>query len=373
MTTFGDDRRLSKLLAPHATGTASIVVKNTISSETPDMLSTITRWPPLGSFFTHRLLFLRDPVQQYLSVRHKPWCANCGGFAAKMGAQDAVVRRCIEAADSGHLLAPEGGEGRSGCPFDALVFDRAVFGGFDSLSSLFDRLGLLTSNASRHLRASALERQRGMRSKFGRTWWQGKIGVRVQMRARRARNAALGIPLKLVSAGNMHGEWLRAGLASRRASWSCAIARRVRELQPTLYQLYHPQHCDSPHVRNASDAEILDDISGGRRRTWHAISGPAQLAAGHARPSSYQGPSPLAPSDKPPGKSPGAEGGLLARLNKPMICDSFTDRDLPDCSTLPVKVRGACEGTAINMSEVRAARARWAARKRRHKPIRLSA
>jgi len=36
-----------------------------------------------STLFTHRILWFRDPVQNIISLSHKTWCENCGGFENK--------------------------------------------------------------------------------------------------------------------------------------------------------------------------------------------------------------------------------------------------------------------------------------------------
>ena len=183
--------------------------------------------------YTHRVLFLRDPVQQYLSVRMKPWCANCGGFLRKMAAQEGLLRACLSAA--GRARAGDATL-RSACPFDMVIFDRDIFAalGRGELPQLLAQLGLLPSG---RLLANLLNQStaaHSSRTGGGDGGGGSPVRLRVRERMRRARNVALGLPPRLVNRGNMQGDSLRPRLAARRRSWSCSVASRARRLLPTL-------------------------------------------------------------------------------------------------------------------------------------------
>lgn len=202
---------------------ANLVLKNTISTETASVLTaTSTQWA-LGSsaMFTHRILFLRDPVQQYLSMRLKPWCANCGGFQKKLAAQDELTRRClaVHATATAASSSSVGGTRRSdasnaACPFDAVVFDFDLLADDGkALPAMLGWLGLHQPNASSVPLAANSRREEAVHISFSR---------------RRARNAALALSPKLVMGGNMRGDTLRPRIASsRRRTWNCEVASRV--------------------------------------------------------------------------------------------------------------------------------------------------
>jgi hypothetical protein len=332
--TFADGPRLLKSIEPTASSAADalsrwrargahLVVKNTISPEAPDTLRLLgsnfalppkkrdatrlralreaatRRVPPpadfpASGFFTHTVLYLRDPVQQYLAVREKWWCMNCGGFVEKLQTQEALLRRCIHLAPGGG--APSVGSAPSGgahCPFDALLLDHDIFD---------------TSDAPRGSSSSApgrLAARLGLRD--GSINGSTLRAVHVRAAARAKRNAALGLGHKMLNFGNMKGGGLRPRYASRRPTWTCATAARVRALLPTLYQLYHPMHCDDPRVRNASDAAVREWTAAGRRRASQ------RRADGIERPVS-------------------------------LVCDSFVDTNASDCSYHNIRgYRSACE------------------------------
>jgi len=312
-------------------GAAALLVKNTISAQTPGLLEPLPNslaqrgsaaFATSAGLFTHQLLLLRDPVQQYLSLRAKPWCHNCGGFADKLAAQDELVRRCLGLIHGQlrperrrrrrRLSASRRGGGETRCPFDAVIFERDVFG--TGAASLLSRLGLrLPRNGSRLLLASG----------------DRLTGVRVRRTARRARNAALRLPPDLVDFGNMRGTSLRASRAAKRSTWSCAVARRVRALVPTLYDLYHPNHCAGGELSDGALAEAdlaVDEATGRRNATRRK----------HLR-----------------------NGQLGPAQHETTICDAFVGRDVPDCNALPVLYRVVCE-TIVRAHE--AAMAREAAR-----------
>ncbi|KAL3910893.1 MAG: hypothetical protein SGPRY_008893 [Prymnesium sp.] len=186
----------------------SLLLKSTISTETAHVLRSIaTDEKGIASgFFTHQILYLRDPVRQYLSQRRKDWCDNCGGFAEKFEAQEATVRACLAARVESvpqierAVLPPS-------CPFHAVLFETDVlYGNFSALL----RMLRLPNNTSRLLSAS--------------------------LQSRRLRNLALGIKAKHVAAGNavMHkGHFWQPSRARHHGSWNCAVASRVRLLLPT--------------------------------------------------------------------------------------------------------------------------------------------
>jgi len=306
----GDDERLVKNLDMKADSAsaardrwirirANLVVKNTISTETAALLTSNTRWAIGGDsrsgLFTHRILVLRDPVQQYLSVRTKPWCNNCGGFQKKLSAQDELVRRCI-AARLDHSKT---------CPFDAVVFDFDLLAdGGKALPNMLNWLGLHISKPSDLPLASNDPMVKAVHfhlSKF------------------RARNVALSIRPGLVMMGNMRGKTLRPHMASaRRKTYSCNVATRVRSLMPTLYDIYHPAHCAEPEVANET-AFVTDWIGAdGKRHSRELVRGKKQSL-----------------------------GGARDSRNISLVCDAFTDRDDTDCAHLPLKYQGTCASKAL--------------------------
>jgi hypothetical protein len=128
------------------------------------------------------------------------------------------------------------------------------------------------------------------------------------------------------------GDSLKPRFASRHTTWTCTVASRVLMLLPTLYSLYHPEHCSSPHVRNASEADVRDwvDDSTRRRRATIFRRDLHTAEAGRRRPIAVP-----------------ALRKSTHQVERPMplVCDTFIDSDEPDCSALPPKYRGTCEGT----------------------------
>jgi len=287
-------RNTSDTVAAWSSRRANLVVKNTISSKAEALLQPSTSQWSLSQLFTHRVLFLRDPVQQYLSARLKSWCHNCGGFMAKLGAQERLLQSCLAVSSRPHSsgMSMTSEEAASSCPFDIVLFDRDILAAAEAgvLPAFFARLGLVPASV-----ASAYGSQR----------------VRVQVQVRRERNRQLSLAAKLVSLGNMHGDSFTPHLVMRRASWSCDVASRVKELMPTLYGIYHPLHCSDARVRNDSLVEVHDWIdSTSRRRSsrrWSQLS--------------------------------------KAFVKWALVCDTYTDRDAPDCTAAPKKSRQACEDT----------------------------
>jgi hypothetical protein len=224
-------RHTRDVLAKWRASRANLVVKNTISAQAPDVLRTLDEQAQLPSsaqpsyaayrrvqqreavrasgvangtngIFTHHVLFLRDPVAQYLSVRSKAWCANCGGFLPKLAVQESLLRRCLAASRATEegvrsvkiaRAAPPAdarrGTGRSGCPFDVVLFDRDVYAAVHThtLPVLFERLGLLPAGTAGNITDT---------------------GVRIRFKARRARNEQLGMGGRLINRGNMQGPTL---------------------------------------------------------------------------------------------------------------------------------------------------------------------
>ena len=291
--------------------------------------------------FTHRVLFLRDPVQQYLSVRVKYWCANCGGFLSKLQAQERLLRGCLSVArrlPSSSSSAAAAGSSAADCPFDVVLFDRDVYAaiGRGELPQLLASLGLLPA---------ALAGGNGTGTP-----------LRVHDRARRARNAALGLSAKLVNRGNMRGNSLQPRLATRRRSWSCSVATRVQALLPTLYRLYHPQHCRGPRVLNESDAEVSDaiDPATGRR---HATSAAAAAESGgderrgrRGRRHHHHG----HPRHQAAGRRRTTESGR--RPLPPLVCDGTeAPSDGSDCAaSTRGRERVTCEAIQRMLTEERA-------------------
>ncbi|KAL1515326.1 hypothetical protein AB1Y20_001957 [Prymnesium parvum] len=218
----------------------NLVLKHTISTETEAALSLLGSHGAsalAGGFFTHQLLYLRDPVQQYLSQRTKVWCDNCGGFAEKFEAQDAIVRACLAARTS-----PPRGALHPRCPFHAVLFETDVLHG--NLSAVL-RLLRLPHDAARLRKLS--------------------------LRERRARNVELGVRADHVAGGNVHASAFGRGysfwqpsLASKHASWNCAISARVRQLIPTVYGLYHAAECAEPRQGGTLAADWISQADGRR-------------------------------------------------------------------------------------------------------------
>jgi hypothetical protein len=326
-----DDIRLLKALAPSATTSlqtldmwrrsrASVVVKNTISSGAPAILERLTAnvrlpqtakpswlerldasrsarpvassaWPHSG-FFSHRILFLRDPVQQYLALRVKYWCDNCGGFAEKIAAQEALLRRCLR--------------GRSvSCPFDAVLFDSDLYSA--ALPQLLAMLGLLPQNSS---------------SLISRVLHCFQIRPEVI----RARNAQLKLPADLMSLGNMQGSELQPRLSVKRDSYNCGVEQRARTLMPTLFALYHPSSCMGPHVRNGTDAAVIDQLDHARGR---------RNSKERARRCGY------------------------CHMPVPLVCDSYISSSDTDCGVLPKYLQAPCERVGLERGQPCAALPRY--------------
>lgn len=294
--------------------------------------SPAAQWlPPLASlsqFFTHQILFIRDPIQQYLSARAKPWCSNCGGFTQKFRAQEAMFSACWarRSSTASAAFAPSkapratlitSATPDTSCPFHAVIFDRdlsdLVPGGQSAAAALLHRrdpsagtglrlhailrtLGLPNNlpRTSAHIGSTATPGVTAAASKLqgtlqgtlqaGTLHWDHDLELVANLSARRERNVALGMGEQgkslwgprgargrnLLSLGNTRpryrtssrkrrgssGHWyaaLEPKLASRRRRWDCTVATRVRQLVPTIYDLYHPLHCQGPWVRNATD------------------------------------------------------------------------------------------------------------------------
>lgn len=70
--------------------------------EPPDFIEpgahVLREWRQLGR--TVNILFLRDPLQNMLSLRHKLFCAACGGMRARFAAADRLFARTYQANDA---------------------------------------------------------------------------------------------------------------------------------------------------------------------------------------------------------------------------------------------------------------------------------
>ena len=96
------------------------------------------------------------------------------------------------------------------------------------------------------------------------------------------------------------------------------------------YDLYHPEHCLGPNVRNGSQAEVSDhvDIAAGQRLTTIATPPNPRL------------------NSQPHEESP-------ARRSLSLVCDAaHPATDAPNCHAVPIKLRGMCD--AITKALMRA-------------------
>ena len=326
---------------------ASLLVKSTIGLETGPALARLARrrWSMVlpakrnlaalqlasvapspdrsrmdgAGFFSDQFLFLRDPVRQYLSLRVKYWCENCGGFAEKFEAQERLLVACLRLR---HAPALAGGELHPSCPFHA-VLSEDVLDGVELPRWLL--LGPLPGGRP----VSALS---------------------VDVAARKARNTELGLSASLVASGNLarRGEHSKAPLwrpqlARRVGSWNCEVASRVWQLCPTLYEWYYPRSrgtCDGPRVVNGSGAAARASVADtygprGARRSHVAVA--AGRRRGRARA-------------EPPRRRP-----------IPLICDAFVGSRAPNCSAIRAVVyRTQCERIGATAAAEREAAARRA-------------
>ena len=73
-----DGRSLTGLFKTWPNESEPMVLKTTISAE--GAARRFEQQIEQHTAFTHRILWLREPVQNYMSLIQKPWCGNCGGL-----------------------------------------------------------------------------------------------------------------------------------------------------------------------------------------------------------------------------------------------------------------------------------------------------
>jgi hypothetical protein len=199
------------------------VHKATFNAQGPDGPSA-TR----ATTFTHRLLFFRDPVQNYLSLVRKRWCNACGGFRKKWHVADTFFRaHYLRAAD-----APANST-RDAWPYDAVVFAEDLAHP-QQLGELLRHIGLAPASGT-YLSAMSL-----------------RVGGNLSMVV--ARNRAAGIVMNAADlntiAGNFRPRPSALGLAPDVRPHFCEADAAARQYAPALHRHYHG---DLPRTRLSSD------------------------------------------------------------------------------------------------------------------------
>mmetsp|Transcript_56551 Transcript_56551/g.93456 ORF Transcript_56551/g.93456 Transcript_56551/m.93456 type:complete len:353 (-) Transcript_56551:232-1290(-) len=164
--------------------------------------------------FTHRILWFRDPVQNYLSLVRKRYCRNCGGFAQKWASVELSYRAHYE-----RTLTPF---------YDAVIFEEDYY---------------------KPARLVALLWRLGLRGDFLEAYKMRGAG---NLSTLRITNHMRGFQMGGVDDIRAHGSF-RFEKHSTAVSPSptirpffCIAAEAMQNYTPTLFRRYYPQgthHC----------------------------------------------------------------------------------------------------------------------------------
>jgi len=109
----------------------SLVFKNTFNSFSSQPYPDDQQWLAIEASFTHRILWFRDPVQNYQSIIYKMWCNDGGGLRAKFKTMDLAFNSFYK-----HQLVPY---------YDLVLFEEDFFEP-SVLSRLLSKAGMPTSS-----------------------------------------------------------------------------------------------------------------------------------------------------------------------------------------------------------------------------------